>query len=105
VTIISFQEQFQGWMAFINKATSASQLITAYRELEKLIHSFSASQILSFDQSAADIAEQLKHQQIRTGTSDLRIASIALSQNATLLTRNLRDFSKVPNLRIEDWTF
>jgi tRNA(fMet)-specific endonuclease VapC len=35
---------------------------------------------------------------------DLRIASIALSQDLTLLTRNHRYFSKVPQLRIEDWT-
>ena len=31
-------------------------------------------------------------------------AMIALSQGLTLLTRNLRDFSKVPRLVIEDWT-
>lgn len=104
VTIISFQEQFQGWMAYINKATSASQLIMAYHELEKIIQYFSTSQILPFDESAADLAEQLKHQRIRISTLDLRIASIALSQNAILLTRNQRDFSKVPNLRTEDWT-
>ena len=35
---------------------------------------------------------------------DLKIASIALANNATLLTRNLSDFSKIPNLRIEDWS-
>ncbi|WP_395092089.1 hypothetical protein [Armatimonas sp.] len=35
---------------------------------------------------------------------DLKIASIALSNQATLLTRNLRDYSKVPGLRCEDWT-
>lgn len=34
---------------------------------------------------------------------DLKIASIALANDATVLTRNARDFGKVPNLRIEDW--
>ena len=35
---------------------------------------------------------------------DLRIASIALAGDCTVLTRNLVDFQKVPQLRIEDWT-
>jgi tRNA(fMet)-specific endonuclease VapC len=34
---------------------------------------------------------------------DLKIASIVLAHNAMLLSRNLRDFQQVPNLRVEDW--
>jgi tRNA(fMet)-specific endonuclease VapC len=35
---------------------------------------------------------------------DLRIASIALATGMTVLTRNLVDFQRVPNLNVEDWT-
>jgi tRNA(fMet)-specific endonuclease VapC len=35
---------------------------------------------------------------------DLRIASIAISYDLILLTRNRKDFSQIPNLLIEDWT-
>jgi tRNA(fMet)-specific endonuclease VapC len=35
---------------------------------------------------------------------DLRIASIALTQNAIIATRNYKDFSQIPNLKIEDWS-
>ncbi len=35
---------------------------------------------------------------------DLKIAAIAMSLGATLLSRNLADFKKVPELKVEDWT-
>ena len=104
ISIISFQEQFQGWVAFINKARTSDKIVTAYLKLESLIQLFSVSQILSFDFRANEIAEELRRQRIRLGTMDLRIASIALSHDAVLLTRNLSDFTKVPKLKIEDWT-
>jgi len=104
VTIISFHEQFQGWMALLNQAASVAELIVAYRKMEDLLRFFSKSQVLPYDKKAADIVEELKRQRIRIGTLDLRIASIVLSENAILLTRNQRDFSKVPNLQIADWT-
>ena len=48
--------------------------------------------------------ERLRHEGIRIGTQDLRIASIALNRDAILITRNARDFNLVPTLRILDWS-
>ena len=46
---------------------------------------------------------RLRRERIRIGTQDLKIASIALHTGALLLSANLRDFEKVPGLRVEDW--
>jgi predicted nucleic acid-binding protein len=34
---------------------------------------------------------------------DLKIAAVVLARDATLLTRNLSDFRRIDNLKIEDW--
>ncbi|MEH2108265.1 MAG: hypothetical protein V7K43_18845 [Nostoc sp.] len=39
-----------------------------------------------------------------TAMSTTRYSAIALSCKLVLLTRNHRDFSKIPGLLIEDWT-
>jgi len=47
---------------------------------------------------------RLQQQRIRIGTMDLKIAGITLAHGATLLSRNVTDFQKVPGLLVEDWT-
>ena len=37
------------------------------------------------------------------GSYDLLLAAHALHENLTLVTNNLREFSRVPNLRAENW--
>ncbi len=104
VTVITLEEQMRGWLAQIAKAKSLLQQIETYRRLEKLLNDYAQSKLLSFDERAVAKFEELKAGRIRIGTMDLKIAAIALSHNATLLTRNLADFQKVPGLKVEDWS-
>jgi tRNA(fMet)-specific endonuclease VapC len=53
--------------------------------------------IVKFDQLRQD--KKLK----KIGRADLLIACIALANQATLVTRNVRDFQQVPGLWIENW--
>ena len=59
--------------------------------------------VLDFDEWAESEYHRLRKSGVNIGTLDLRIAAIALVLDATLLTANAKDFSKVPGLRFEDW--
>ncbi len=104
VTIVSFEEQARGWLAQIAKAKDPEQQIIAYRRLHTLLDDYAKRKVLDFDAPAAQRFGELKKAKLRMGTMDLRIAAIASVNDAILLTRNVRDFAKVPGLRVEDWT-
>jgi tRNA(fMet)-specific endonuclease VapC len=103
VPVVAVEEVMRGWMAALAKERDARRQVFAYRELAGLFAFFAGFEIVSFDAAAADEFEQLRSQKIRVGTSDLKIAAIAVSRDATLLTANRRDFEKVPGLRFENW--
>lgn len=103
-TIVSFQEQVQGWMAFLSKARTSEQVVHAYAELDAMWRCFCRMSVVSFTPAAQKRFEELRRQRVRLPTLDLRIASIALATGSTLLSRNLRDFRRVPGFKVEDWT-
>lgn len=62
---------------------------------------------LSFDNQAAEqygiVRALLERSGTPIGPNDLLIAAIALAHNLIVVTHNTREFSRVPNLLIEDW--
>jgi tRNA(fMet)-specific endonuclease VapC len=103
-TIINYEEQMRGWMAYMAKARRIEQQLEAYKRLKKHLDNYWKIEVLDFDSRAAQHFEHLIRNRIRIGTMDLKIAAIVLSRGATLLTRNQKDFGQVPGLRFEDWT-
>jgi tRNA(fMet)-specific endonuclease VapC len=103
-TIINFEEQTRGWLTYHARARTMAQQIEAYRRLKRHLDNYRALMVLEFDDLAAVEFQGLRKLRIRIGTFDLKIAAIALIHDATLLSRNLVDFRKVPRLRVEDWT-
>jgi predicted nucleic acid-binding protein len=60
-----------------------------------------------FDDEAAErygpLRAQLESEGRRLAEPDLRIASIVLARDLTLITGNAKHFSRIPELRVEDW--
>lgn len=64
--------------------------------------------VLSFDGAAAGeygrICAYLQRKGTPIGTMDMLIAGHALAKGRILVTNNVREFERVPGLRIENWS-
>lgn len=64
--------------------------------------------VLPWDAAAVDATTSIRIELAKLGTpigdNDSAIAGHALSVGAVLVTNNVREFMRVPNLRYEDWT-
>ena len=64
-------------------------------------------EVLPFDEGAVwvygDLLAELERDGRSIGALDTMIAAHALSLDATLVTNNFREFSRVPRLNLENW--
>jgi tRNA(fMet)-specific endonuclease VapC len=64
-------------------------------------------EILPFDERATQtygqIRAELERRGIVIGSMDMLIASQAMSLRLTLVTNNVREFSQIPDLTLENW--
>jgi tRNA(fMet)-specific endonuclease VapC len=104
VSIISFHEQCLGAHTYLTRSKTADEYVRGYELLQKVIGDFDHFSVATFDQTAAAQHQELRKARYRTSKMDLRIAAIALSIGATLLTRNTSDFQMIAGLVYEDWT-
>jgi tRNA(fMet)-specific endonuclease VapC len=103
-TIVTFEEQTRGWLAYAKQANDLEGQIRAYRRLQDHLENYRIISVVGFERLAAVEYRRLLRLRIRIGTMDMKIAAIALVNDAILLSRNLQHFRKVPGLRVEDWS-
>ncbi|MBI1925221.1 type II toxin-antitoxin system VapC family toxin [Candidatus Poribacteria bacterium] len=104
LTVITQIEMREGRYHGLRTAANKEQLLRAWQLLQDTETFLSQFVILPVDEAAATVFDRLVKMKLgKIGRSDLLIASIALSRNAILVTHNVKDFKRVPNLEIEDW--
>lgn len=103
-TIISYEEQTRGWLARIAQFPDPERQVALYAQLKRQLQNYCRVAIVDFDDRAAQELLRLQKSRVRVGTMDLKVAAICLAHDATLLTRNLSDFSRIPGLKVEDWS-
>ena len=102
ISVVTVEEALRGRLAKLARASDGQSRIHQYALLEKAFQFITRFPVVSYDQRAENEFQQLRS--IRIGTQDLKIASIALTNQLILVTRNRRDFARVPGLPLEDWS-
>ena len=103
-SIISYEEQMRGWLSYGAKVKTIEQQVEAYKQLKRQLMNYCVIPILDFEGEAAQEFQRLRNLYPRLGAMDLKIASVALVNQAVVLTRNSRDFGQIVGLFMEDWT-
>ena len=105
IPIVTRIEALLGRFAFVLRAADGSQLLRAQEWLQQTEADLDPFPAIAFNEAAAaDFERLLQNRKLRKiGRADLLIASIALANRATLVTRNVKDFRQVPGLTVENW--
>lgn len=100
----SYEEQVRGRLNIISKAKTPDEQVAGYQGLQQLALDYRSIAIVPFSRTAAIEYQRLRKAYRRLGSMDLKIAAIALTNNAILLTRNASDFGQIIELQTEDWS-
>ena len=104
LAVISVEEELTGWYTKLRQVKKRDELARIYQRFSEAVPFFARFRILSFTEPAIVRYENLRKAHSNVGKNDLRIAAIALEHGATVVTRNVRDFHRVPGLAVEDWS-
>ena len=104
ISTVTIEEQISGWSALARSAKTPLQHEFASMLVLKLVRAWAGFWRVPFPTPAQLRFEQLRKSRLNVTGNDLRIAAIALELGATVVTRNRRDFIRVPGVQIEDWS-
>jgi tRNA(fMet)-specific endonuclease VapC len=108
ISIVTVQELFNGWVVRINGTQKVEDVVRLYGKLNRTVALFGRVRVLDFDEKAGETFQRLLKENPTLSKQrlqkDMRIAAIGLVNDAVVVTRNYRDFSLVPGLKIEDWS-
>ena len=105
LTLVTRLEMLSGRIDAILKAATADELLRGCRGLVTSEDFIGKYQVVLITEAVADRFEQLRVMKKlnKMDRGDRLQAAIALANDATLVTRNTKDYANVPNLKVENW--
>jgi tRNA(fMet)-specific endonuclease VapC len=104
VSAVTAEESLRGRLAILSRRLSSAERLRAYSNFLAALQFFASVPVVPFDQACEDEFQKLLAAKLRVGTQDLKIAATALAHGLTLVTRNRKDFQRVPGLVLDDWS-
>lgn len=104
VSAVTVEEMLRGRLAILARRLDGDARVRAYAKLVETVRFFASVPVVAHDEEAEARFQALQALRLRVGSQDLRIAACALTHGLTVVTRNRRDFERVPGLPIEDWS-
>jgi tRNA(fMet)-specific endonuclease VapC len=106
VPIVSLEEIIRGRLNVIRQAEAGKARVTieqAYQFFEETLNGIRELRILSVTAQAEALVKDWRKKKIRGSTHVLRIAATCVATSTTLISRNRRDFERIPGLSVEFW--
>ena len=88
----------------MNRNRRTRRAVASYALLEQIFLDLQRFNIVAYDDAAEDIFTALPAVTHTVGAQDRRVAATALARQLVVVTRNARDFSRIPGVRFVDWT-
>ena len=85
VSIITYEEQMRGWLSYVAQANNSVRQVEAYQKLRLFVERFHQIPLIDYDTAASVEFQRLRHEGVRIGTMDLKIAATCIA--ATCLVR------------------
>ncbi len=103
-SVVTVEEMLRGRLAVLARRSAGDARVRAYEKFFESVRFFGSIPVVPFDLACEQKFQELRAQGVRVGSQDLKIASTALANDLVLVTRNTRDFMKIPRLSVEDWS-
>jgi tRNA(fMet)-specific endonuclease VapC len=95
----------KGWLGRLGRLKDPVQMADWYERIVfRLFPVWKRFPLLTFPEPAIKRFEHLRSQRLNIAVMDLRIAAVALENTLTVVTRNIRDFGRVPGVPTVDWS-
>ena len=107
IPVVVVEEVQRGWLNAIRRAESGKGKMTlegAYAAFASSFVRMAAYPILPYTAGAEALFQPWRRAKVKVGSQDMRIAAICLDHGATLVTRNARDYARIPGFTFDVWT-